>query len=94
MNTDIGNLIIAKFTLSPDERSYLEKLDGSMGGTKEEKMMIYSNLMQFYMTKQNEEVAKSTDKASKTMSNLTWVIAIAAALQAFATVFQAIAVFK
>lgn len=93
MNTQIAKLILEKFELTPDEKAYVESIDRE-AIIQERVYKANEQLTQWYIVKMNEAVTQSTNKSSKVMTRLTWVLAIAAVIQAIATAIQAYAIFS
>jgi phage terminase small subunit len=92
MNTQIAKLLIEKFDLTPSEHDYIISIDKE-AFIQERVYKANELLSQLYIIKMNELSAKSTDQSTKTMTTLTWVLAIAAGIQAIATGVQAYASF-
>jgi hypothetical protein len=93
MNTQIAKMLIDKFDLTPDEHEYVLGLDKE-AYIQERVYRTNEILTQLYIIKMNERSAEASDRSTKTMTRLTWVLAIAAIIQAVMTGIQAYITFS
>ncbi|RED57187.1 hypothetical protein [Cohnella lupini] len=87
-NLPLSKIIIDKFNLSEEEVAFIKYLDGE-AFIYDRVTNTYELLTQIYIAKITEQTANRTEKSTRTIAILTWVLALSAVAQVGVTLFAA-----